>query len=149
MQKLRISKARDVKTPERGTPGSAGLDFFLPQRYGDQVEILPGQDVLLSSGVKVDIPKGYALIAFNKSGVAVKQKLIVGAQVIDEDYQGVIHIHLINTGSERVYLKPEQKIAQFVLLPVAYPEPEVVPIDELFTESSERGEGGFGSTGDV
>ena len=72
--------------------------------------------------------------------------VILGAKIVDEDYQGEIHIHLVNVGDEYVTIKPGTKIAQFILVPVDYDDISVVPRNQLFSEESERGEGGFGST---
>jgi dUTPase len=72
--------------------------------------------------------------------------LVIGAQVIDEDYQGEIHIHLINTGYEEVHITPGMKIAQFILVPVSYAEPKETPDEELFRDISERTSGGFSFT---
>lgn len=149
---MKISKIRIVKTPERGTDGSAGIDFFIPDEafpYGKML-LKTGCNVNIPSGIKANIPKGHALVAFNKSGVALKKNLQVGACVIDEDYQGEIHLHLFNFGTEDRILKNGDKIVQFVLLPVAYEDVEIVTNQlDLFEGESDRGEGGFGSTGDV
>ena len=140
-----MSKTREVKTPTRGTPCSAGLDFYIPDGYVGKVE--PGADVCIPSGIRVSVPKGYAFIAHNKSGVALKKNLSVGACVVDEDYQGEIHLHLINIGPKAENLEGGEKIIQFLLVPVKYPDVEVVPDKELFYSSTTRGAGGFGSTG--
>jgi dUTP pyrophosphatase len=142
---MKISKIKEVKTPTRGTPKSAGIDFYVPQ--GIAVSLPPGYSCLMPSGIKANVPAGHALIAFNKSGVAVKKNLHVGACVVDEDYQGEIHINLINVGKETVKISSGEKIIQFVLLPVFYDTIEEVDLENLYEEISERGEGGFGSTG--
>tara|TARA_A200000159_G_C7337139_1_gene345562 strand:+ start:3691 stop:4125 length:435 start_codon:yes stop_codon:yes gene_type:complete len=142
---MKISKVREVKTPTRGTPLSAGIDFFIPS--GIYETLGPGKSCLIPSGIKANVPENYALVAFNKSGVAVKKKLHVGACVVDEDYQGEIHINLTNVGNETVHLESGEKIIQFVLVPVAYENITVVEEDNLFEETTERGSGGFGSTG--
>jgi dUTP pyrophosphatase len=141
---MKIQKIREVKTPTRGTSKSAGIDFYTPD---DLTPILlgPGEDALIPSGIKAQVPAGYALIAFNKSGVATKNKLIKGAEVVDEDYQGEIHIHVFNNGKTTTMINPGQKLMQFVLLQVNYEDVEVV--ESLDQIESERGEGGFGSTG--
>jgi len=141
---MKISKIRKVKTPTRGTEQSAGLDFYIPDDF-DLKRLAPGMSVCIPSGIKANVPAGYALIAFNKSGVALKKGLQVGACVVDEDYQGEIHLHLMATKSTE--LKPGEKIVQFVLLPVNYSTVSVVPEEDLFVEQTERGAGGFGSTG--
>jgi len=76
--KMKVQKLRNVKTPSRGTSASAGIDFYVPEDF-ETTTLKPGQSVLIPSGIRVQIPRGYALIAFNKSGVAVKQGLSVGA----------------------------------------------------------------------
>ena len=142
---MKVSRIKNVKLPERGTPQSAGLDFFIPNDL--TVSIHPGKSVLIPSGIKANIPEGYALIAFNKSGISTKKESIVGACVCDEDYQGEIHIHLMNVGSTMQTFEPGQKAAQFILVPVLYDTVEEVDEDELFAELTQRGAGGFGSTG--
>jgi dUTP pyrophosphatase len=144
MYRMNIQKVRNVKTPSRGTSQSAGLDFFVPEDYAGVV-LKPNESVLIPSGIKAHVPSGYALIAFNKSGVAVKQGLSVGACVVDEDYEGEIHLHLINTSNGATEIKPGQKLTQFVLVPVSYMDVHVLP--ELPQRNTERGAGGFGSTG--
>ena len=145
IKKIKFSKVREVKTPTRGTPGSAGLDFYIPE--GINASIPAGGDICIPSGLRVDVPKGHAFVAHNKSGVALKKKLTVGACVVDEDYQGEVHLHLFNIGDSTVTLEPGEKITQFLLIPVQYPDVEVVPDKELFYSKSTRGSGGFGSTG--
>ena len=160
---MKIAKIRDVKTPTRGTTRSAGLDFYVPNDFGNIV-LLPHQDILIPSGIRADIPEGYMLMAAEKSGVVTSKHacvlagrkpkpeafttvLILGAKIVDEDYQGEIHIHLINIGHEPAIIKAGMKIAQFILIPVLYENVTEVPESDLFLEVSERGEGGFGSTG--
>lgn len=147
---MKIARIRDVKLPSRGTSASAGLDFYTPNNMLE-TELLPGESALIPSGIKARLPKGFALIAFNKSGVATKQGLQVGACVVDEDYRGEIHLHVTNVSDTKTTIMPGQKLVQMVLVPVSYEGVEEVSEDELFTEpnvlASERGEGGFGSTG--
>ena len=77
-----------------------------------------------------------------------EKKLKVGACVIDEDYQGEIHLHVHNIGKEVVMIEPGMKLVQMILIPVLYDSiEEVSSIDELYEVETERGEGGFGSTG--
>lgn len=156
---MKIQKVRDVKTPTRGTSLSAGIDFYIPNDLGSIV-VNSGHDVLIPSGIKAKLPHGYMLAAFEKSGVvtsadackkagrrvkpdALHSVVICGARIVDEDYQGEIHIHLINVGRRAVTLEPGMKIAQFILVPVSYEDIEVVE-DNLFTEATERGDRGFG-----
>jgi dUTP pyrophosphatase len=161
---MKIAKVRDVKTPERGTVKSAGIDFFVPNDFIKK--FLPPQcDMLIPSGIKAQIPEGFMLMAAEKSGVVTSKRaaieagrtpkpaayttvVVLGAKIVDEDYQGEIHIHLVNVGDDYVVIEPGTKIAQFILVPVSYENIEVVPEDQLFLEVSDRGDGGFGSTGD-
>lgn len=144
---MKISKIRNVKTPERGTPLSAGLDFFVPNDFPGEHFLLPGDAINIPSGIKVKVPHGFALVFMNKSGVAVKKGLQVGACVVDEDYQGEVHLHVRNTSTDVQSIKPGEKLVQALLIPVDYCDVEVVNVDELYEEGTQRGEGGFGSTG--
>ena len=144
---MKISKIRNVKTPERGTPLSAGLDFFVPNDFPGEHFLPPGDAVNIPSGIKVKVPHGFALVFMNKSGVAVKKGLQVGACVVDEDYQGEVHLHVRNTSTDVQSIKPGEKLVQALLIPVDYCGVEVVNVDELYEEGTQRGEGGFGSTG--
>lgn len=160
---MRYSKVRDVKSPIRGTSKSAGIDFFVPDDFTATIQ--PQKDLLIPSGIKMEIPEGYMLMAADKSGVVTSEYaclmakkvpkrdafnsiIVIGAKIVDEDYQGEIHIHLINVGDRPVSIKPCMKIAQFILVPVSYEDLERVPESELFAHKTERGEGGFGSTGE-
>lgn len=158
---MKITKIREVKTPTRGTECSAGLDFYVPA--GMKLSMLPGDDVLIPSGIKVEVPHGYALIAHNRSSMATSTRalkyaglkghpnstrgcVVVGACVVDEDYQGEIYIHLINVGRCAETIVAGMKVVQLVLTPVSYEGVEVVDEEELFNQATERGKGGFGST---
>jgi dUTP pyrophosphatase len=143
---MKIKKIRDVKTPTRGTPDSAGVDLYIPKDYTTKpIDIEPGESLFIPSGIKAHVPTGHAWIAMNKSGVAVKQGLTVGAQVVDADYDGEIHIHVFNASDRVQKIEPEQKIIQMLLIPVNFEPVELV--EELPTRNTARGEGGFGSTG--
>jgi len=143
---MKISKVRDVKTPTRGTDKSAGIDFFVPDDF-EETPLSPGQSACIPSGIKANVPEGYALVVFNKSGVALKRNLSVGACVIDEDYQGEIHLHVYNFGNKVETVSSGEKLVQMILLPVFYDVLDVVDVQDLFSEETSRGEGGFGSTG--
>lgn len=143
---MKLSKIRPVKTPTRGTEKSAGIDFYVPDNFVKKA-IWIGDSIVIPTGIKVKVPHGFALIGFNKSGVATKKGLQIGACVIDEDYQGEVHIHLTKVCGEPISIESGEKIAQFILIPVFYDNIEVVDIEDLYQEISKRGEGGFGSTG--
>lgn len=145
---MKISKTRDVKTPTRGTKNSSGIDFYVPNDIGwDNKTLSPGESISISSGIKCKIPDGFALIAFNKSGISLNQGLQVGACVIDVDYQGEIHLHVFNYSNLNQTIKSGQKLVQFILIPNLIKDLEIVPENELFELNTERGQNGFGSTG--
>jgi len=145
---MKISKIREVKTPTRGTDGSAGIDFYVPFDYPQNLcSISPGERFFIPSGIKANVPEGFALIAMNKSGIALKKGLLVGACVVDSDYQGEIHLHLVNTGTKTVTIEPGDKLTQFLLIPVNHCRVDVVDESSLFEAETTRGSGGFGSTG--
>lgn len=142
-----ITKIRDVKLPNRGTPGSAGLDFFIPNDY-PEFTLGSGCSVNIPSGIKMVVPHGQAGIFFNKSGVAVKG-IFVGACVVDSDYRGEVHLNLHNVSPNPIVFKPGQKVTQMLLIPVSMVNVVEISNDEYKKqEDTQRGSGGFGSTGD-
>lgn len=145
---MKIVKVRDVKTPSRAHSTDAGIDLFIPEDFQPQT-LEPGHSVLIPSGIKARVPKGHALIAFNKSGVAAKKDLVVGACVIDETYTGEIHIDIKNVGHATQQLNPGDKIIQLLCIEMNYVTVELAETEaEVFGDlESERGAGGFGSTG--
>lgn len=149
MENLNFVKVRDVKSPERGTPGSAGLDFFVPNDFAGTHYLATNESLVIPSGIHALIPDGCALIAENKSGVAIKKGLIVGAKVADSDYQGEIFIHVINVSDTLVEIRPGDKIVQFLLVPILSPAPREIESLDLLYEGleSQRGDGSQGSTG--
>lgn len=147
---VKFFKVADVKSPVRATAFAAGIDLFVPNDF-KEITLLAGDSVLIPSGLKFRIPDGYALVANNKSGVAVKKKLICGAAVIDQDYKGIVHLDMHYIGNESTTIFPGEKILQLLLEKQEYSTvTEVHSEEELFKDmESERGEGGFGSTGNV
>lgn len=158
-------KVRDVKSPERNESENAGIDFYIPEKssftseeiakFGDHVyidgnsiKILPHCDIVIPAGIKSKFPNNLALIANNKSGISTKKKLIFGASVIDCSYQGEWHFHLINTSDDDQYIEFGQKIIQFIPHYISTDPINVTEdVENFFTETTNRGEGGFGSTG--
>lgn len=111
----------------------------------NQLLLPPGSRALIPSGIHVDIPEGYEIQVRSRSGLALKQGLMVtnGIGTIDESYKGDIGVILTNTGSSNFLVSQGDRIAQLVLMPVTKIEWNLV--ESL--EESERGEGGFGHTG--
>jgi len=116
-----------------------GLNYFI---------LPPLSRVNIPSGIYCQMQEeGRALIAANKSGVASKHGLIFGAQVVDFEYQGEIHINVINTSSKVVRIYEDQKLIQFVETPVFTSEiEEVETLQDLYKGATSRADGGFGST---
>jgi dUTP pyrophosphatase len=162
---IKFCKVRDVKSPVRSHDSDAGIDFFIPNWSNefyedlrlknkktwideDYIIVESKRSILIPSGIKVNFPYSHALIAFNKSGVASKLGLDIGASVIDSDYKGEVHINLINTSDRNVYLEYGQKIVQFILIPIKLDIPqEITEAEYIALGETERGSGGFGSTG--
>jgi len=155
---LRFAKTRDVKSPVRGTSHSAGLDFFIPNDWvtDDYYEkgthwLHPREKIVIPMGIHVDLLgsglANYMLRFDNKSGIAVKTGVVVGACVIDADYQGELMVHVYNTSDYRVQLQAGDKIIQGILIEVLYAEPAELMLEELYRTKSSRGAGRFGSTG--
>lgn len=162
---IKFSKVRNVKTPEYGTSGSAGIDFYIPDEdmsgliaaKTGRVEIndknpyefliYPNSGVLISSGIKVSLQENWHLEVKNKSGVAAKSALVKGAELIDSDYQGELFFNLHNVGNKPVTVYPGAKIIQ--LVHVYYEQAKLVQVspEDLYSEVTDRGRGGFGSTG--
>jgi len=139
----------NVTLPKRANPSDAGLDIHFSPKNEEPVVILPGESVVLETGLKFGVPHGYMLEVKNRSSVASKRSLIVGACVIDSGYNGEVKINLHNVGNDSQQLHPGDKIAQLVMIPVVHfrvAKTEDVLYDDPIT-ISDRGSGGFGSTG--
>jgi len=154
--KLKFYKIRpEAKLPVRVHRTDAGMDLFYcpngdrgPCMAEDGEYWIPARvSGLISTGLKTEIPEGYMLEVKNKSGIASKRQLVVGACVVDPGYDGEIYVNLHNIGVETQVIKPGDKIAQAVLVPVVHCDIEEATGDDL-NDGSSRGEGGFGSTGD-
>ena len=147
---VKMAKVRDVAFPSRANSGAdAGIDFYVPHDFEATV-LEPGQSVKIPAGIKVEVPAGFALIMFNKSGVAAKRSLVVGACVIDHGYSGEVHINMINVGEKDQVIEPGEKIVQGILIPVITFETLNVSEEELYRDihvAGNRGSGGFGSSG--
>jgi dUTP pyrophosphatase len=130
--------------PSYGSAGSAGLD--LRACIEKELVINPGKTILIPSGISIHIKDpGYAALILPRSGLGHKHGIVLGNLVglIDSDYQGELFISCWNRGDKEFIINPLERIAQLVLVPVYQASFNLV--NEF--ESSERGEGGFGSTG--
>ena len=132
---------QELPTPSRAHPGDAGLDLHAR----DPTELEPGERATVDTGVAVAIPPDYAGLVLPRSGLATRYGIGVvnGPGLIDAEYRGEIRVVLINQGKERFKIARGDRIAQLVIVPVALIEVDVV--ENL--EATERGSGGFGSSG--
>jgi dUTP pyrophosphatase len=144
----------DAKLPVRAHPADAGMDlFYCPNERFKLYEntndfwVPAGESRIIPTGLKVGVPEGYMLEVKNKSGIASRKQLVVGACVVDSGYDGEIYVNLHNLGTATQIIEPGQKLAQAVLIPVVHCDVEEAPEEDL-NPGSNRGEGGFGSTGD-
>lgn len=141
--KILDPRMRD-QLPQYATAGAAGLD--LRACIDAPVALLPGESQLFASGLAIHIADpGYAAIILPRSGLGVKHGIVLGNLVglIDSDYQGELKVSLWNRGNAAFTIQPFERIAQLVVIPVAQVGFNIV---EAFAVS-DRGAGGFGSTG--
>lgn len=129
--------------PRYATAGAAGMD--LPACLDEPLTLAPGQRALVPTGIAIALPPQHVGLIFARSGLAVKQGLTLsnGVGVIDCDYRGEVRVGLIHLGTEPYTIQPGERIAQLAVLPVAQVQP--VEVEEL--TDTDRGVGGFGSTG--
>jgi dUTP pyrophosphatase len=143
--RLRIAHVGPVRVPlpEYQTAGSAGMD--LRAALSEPVTIPPGERRFVTTGLAVEIPPGYEGQVRPRSGLALRHGIgIVNAPgTIDSDYRGEIGIVLVNFGAEPFVVEPLARIAQLVIAPFARAELAVVEA----LDATERGAGGYGSTG--
>lgn len=126
--------------PMRATAGAAAYDLYSNQA----VVIEPGKIVKLKLGVAIEVPSSFFVYVRPRSGLASNQGGdLCSSGIVDSDYRGEVHMPLINHGQEPIEIKVGDRVGQMVVLPVPYTE--IVECDEL--SSTERGAGGFGSTG--
>jgi dUTP pyrophosphatase len=125
--------------PEYATTGAAGADL----RASGAVEIPPGGRAAVPTGLRVQIPRGHVGLVWPRSGLAVRHGIDTLAGVIDSDYRGEVRVVLVNLGPEPFSIAPGERVAQLLLQRVE--RAAFVAAPEL--EETERGGGGFGSTG--
>ena len=144
MTKIQIKKlSNDVLTPKYETSGSSGMDVAA---YIEQdIVINPGDKALIPTGFSLSISQGYEVQIRPRSGLAAKNCITVlnAPGTIDADYRGEIKVILINLGKDKFIVKRGERVAQMVVCPVTQ-----VKLEEVKKLSStDRGTGGFGSTG--
>tara|TARA_Y100000768_G_scaffold52977_1_gene34852 strand:- start:169 stop:609 length:441 start_codon:yes stop_codon:yes gene_type:complete len=144
MTKILIKRlSKQVSLPKYETSGSSGMD--LAANIDANINIDPGKTAIIPTGLALSIPKGFEVQIRPRSGLAAKQKISVlnTPGTIDADYRGEIKIILINLGQETFKVEKGLRIAQMVVCPVV--QAQLKEVDDL--NETERGKGGFGSTG--
>ena len=155
MVNMKIKKLTETAVvPTKGTPDAAGLDLYSDiykmhsekkSPAPDECWIGPGETVMVSTGISMEIPQGYCGLIYARSGLATKRGLrpanCVG--VIDSDYRGEIIVALHNDSSEPQMIEHNERIAQMVITPYL----SVTIEESIDLSDTERGSGGFGSTG--
>ena len=139
----RLPHAESLPLPAYVTDGAAGAD--LCAAVGSEVVLEPGERTAVPTGLVLEIPEGYEGQVRPRSGLAIKAGLtIINAPgTIDSDYRGELKVLLVNLGSESVSIGRGDRIAQLLIAPVT--RASFVESDDV--SASDRGEGGFGSTG--
>ncbi len=160
--KIQIHKLRkDAKLPYKKHEEDAGYDlswspkdaseyhggWFKGNELQEMKIIKPGESVLLGTGLRVIFPHGYAMEIKNRSGMAAKKSLLVGACVIDSTYRGEVFVNLHNVSNENQFIQPGERIAQFVVYKVESCSFEEITEKEYSENETLRSDGGFGSTG--
>ncbi len=135
-----------VQLPGRATAGSAGMD--LRALLEEPLTLEPGGRASVPTGIAIGLPSPETVgLVFARSGLAIKHGLALsnGVGVIDSDYTGEIRVGLVNLSDTAYTIQPDERIAQLVVMPVCLPD--ILEVEEL--DQTERGAGGFGSTGKI
>jgi len=166
----RFAKIRDVKSPSRGHLPDAGVDFFIPEYSKELAELIKkscknkefvitpdhstigipaNSSVLIPSGIKIEIAHGFMGMFADKSGVASKKELLIGAKVVDTGYSGEVHIDIHNVSDRIKWIEFGEKIVQMIFIPIV--SSVLLEVDESVlydydNSDDQRGDNGFGST---
>ena len=135
---------REVPAPHFATAGAAAMD--LCACVDEPVTLAAGARALIPTGIAIALPDpGYVALVFARSGLGIKKGVCLsnGVGVIDSDYRGEIGVGLVNLSGESYTVQPGDRIAQLMVVPVV--QPTLSFVDAL--DETERGQGGFGSTG--
>lgn len=142
---IKIKKLnKNAVIPTKGSNGAAGYDLYALTSKMMQI-ISPGSTVKISTGISLEIPDGYFGAVFARSSLATKRglRLANSVGVIDSDYRGELIVALHNDSDDNVVIKQGDRIAQLVIIPYQ----SINFIETVLLEDTERGSGGFGSTG--
>lgn len=142
---IKIKKLNpNAKVPKRATIGSAGMDLYAC--IDEPITIAPGQLAVVPTGIAIALPdNSCAAFLYARSGLGVKHGICLsnGVGVIDSDYRGEICAGICNVSDKPYTIEPDERVCQMVIAPVL--TPDVVEVSEL--DDTQRGKGGFGSTG--
>ena len=148
---IEYTKTRDsAHRPQRANPSDAGLDvFYSANEPQELIAVHPNASALVPTGLRFGVPHGYMLEVKNRSSVAAKLSLVVGACVIDSGYDGEVFINVHNIGRDTRVIQDGDKIAQLVMMPVVHFQPQENIEGTLYDYPktiSNRGTGALGST---
>ena len=144
MQTVRVKKLHpNAKLPTYGSACAAGADLYAC--LDEPVTIAPGETAFIPTGIALEVPAGCAGLVFARSSLGAKRGLAPANKVgvVDSDYRGEVRVVLFNHSQEPQTIEPGERVAQFVITPVV--TPVYVEAEEL--QDTDRGTGGFGSTG--
>lgn len=142
---LRLAHGQSIPLPSYETAGAAGMDLRAAVSEGASMTLMPGQRALVPTGFVMEIPEGFEAQIRPRSGLAFKHGVtcLNTPGTIDSDYRGEVKVLLVNLGDEAFAIDRGMRIAQMVIAPVT--QARVTEVTE--TSTTERGAGGFGSTG--
>jgi dUTP pyrophosphatase len=140
-----LASAHGLALPAYQTAHAAGMDLLAAIRDDAPLTLQPGHRVLVPTGLCIAVPSGYEAQVRPRSGLALKRGITVlnSPGTIDADYRGEIGVILVNHGSEPFVIKRGERIAQMIVAPVT--RAAIAVVESL--SATERGSGGFGSTG--
>jgi len=138
LDSITIEASDGATMPRRATAGSAGIDVYASA----DCTLAPGKVTAVSTGIRMHIPSGYYVQLVSRSGFAVKN-IITVAGLIDSDYRGEIKVLLLNLNDRPFHIYAETRVTQMVICQVN----KLPLVADTITDDTERGSGGFGSTG--
>ncbi len=145
LQICRLDHGRDLPLPAYETRGAAGMDLRAALAMDENIRLLPGARAMVPTGISIALPRGFEAQIRPRSGLAAKHGVTVlnSPGTIDADYRGEIGVILINHGDAPLEINRGMRIAQMVIAPVS----QVVGVEVDILSETDRGAGGFGSTG--
>ena len=155
MIEVKVKKTRkDAIIPEQATNGSVGFDLriVLPidEETGEQISkirVKPNEKLKLSTELIFELPEGYFMQINPRSSMGIKKGLVLQntTGILDSDYRGICYLFVKNTSDKPIEIEHQERLAQAIILP--YPKIKFVEVEEL--SETERGDGGFGSSGRI